>query len=204
MILVRILSGHGILIFLAAMKTIFIACLVVLCLTASAQTTNEPRYTADGQLTRPENYREWIYLSSGLGMSYGPNASINPDNPSFDNVFVTPAAYKSFQATGTWPDKTMFVLEVRSAATKGSINNGGHFQDQVTGVEVEVKDEKRFPQKWAFFGFGSGATSAKPFPDNAGCLSCHSANGAVDNTFVQFYPTLAPIAKAKGTFKTTP
>jgi len=84
-----------------------------MCLTASAQTTIEPRYTADGQLTRPENYREWIYLSSGLGMSYGPNASTNPENPNFDNVFVTPAAYKSFQATGTWPDKTMFVLEVR-------------------------------------------------------------------------------------------
>jgi len=175
-----------------------------MCLTASAQTTIEPHYTADGQLTRPENYREWIYLSSGLGMSYGPNASTNPENPNFDNVFVTPAAYKSFQATGTWPDKTMFVLEVRSAATHGSINNGGHYQDQVTGVEVEVKDEKRFPKKWAFFGFGSTATSAKAFPDNVGCLACHSANGAVDNTFVQFYPTLAPIAKAKGTFKTTP
>ena len=43
-----------------------------MCLTASAQTTIEPRYTADGQLTRPDNYREWIYLSSGLGMTYGP------------------------------------------------------------------------------------------------------------------------------------
>jgi hypothetical protein len=41
-------------------------------------------------------------------------------------------------------------------------------------------------------------------PDTAGCQACHSANGAVDNTFVQFYPTLAPIAKSKGTFKTTP
>jgi hypothetical protein len=26
----------------------------------------------------------------------------------------------------------------------------------------------------------------------------------VDNTFVQFYPTLLPIAKAKGTLKTMP
>jgi hypothetical protein len=26
-------------------------------------------------------------------------------------------------------------------------------------------------------------------------------NGAVDQTFVQFYPTLIPVAKAKGTFK---
>jgi hypothetical protein len=107
-------------------------------------------------------------------------------------------------ATGTWPDKAMFVLEVRSSTSKGSINNGGHYQDQVTAVEVEVKDEKRFPNKWAFFGFGAGVATAKPFPDSAGCLACHSKNGAVDNTFVQFYPTLAPVAQAKGTFKTTP
>jgi len=186
------------------MKTLFVAGLLVMCLTASAQSTIEPRYTDDGQLMRPENYREWIYLSSGLGMTYGPAASANPANPLFDNVFVTPAAYKSFLTTGTWPDKTMFVLEIRSAATKGSINNGGHFQDQITAVEVEVKDEKRFPKKWAFFGFGGAAASARPMPDTAGCQACHSANGAVDNTFVQFYPTLAPIAKAKGTFKTTP
>jgi hypothetical protein len=153
---------------------------------------------------RPDNYREWIYLSSGLGMTYGPAANANTSNPQFDNVFVTPGAYKSFLSSGTWPDKTMFVLEVRGAATKGSINNGGHYQDQVTGVEVEVKDEKRFPSRWAFFGFGASAPTAKPFADNAGCLACHSANGAVDNTFVQFYPTLIPVAKAKGTFKATP
>src|SRR4249919_792634 len=113
------------------MKTTLLLFLSLTCLSLSGQQErpNEPRYTADGQLTRPENYREWIYLSSGLGMTYGPAASTNPANPLFDNVFVTPAAYKSFQTTGTWPDKTMFVLEVRSAATKGSINNGGHFQD---------------------------------------------------------------------------
>jgi hypothetical protein len=186
------------------MKTLMLPVFAVLGLTLFAQTTDEPRYTADGQLIRPDNYREWIYLSSGLGMTYNAAATTDAANPQFDNVFVKPAAYKAFMATGTWPDKTMFVLEVRSSASKGSINNGGHYQDQVTAVEVEVKDEKRFPNKWAFFGFGSGAATAKPFPDTAGCLACHSKNGAVDNTFVQFYPTLAPVAKAKGTFRTTP
>ena len=33
------------------------------------------------------------------------------------------------------------------------------------------------------------------------CLSCHSQHGAVDNTFVQFYPTLLEVAKTKGTVK---
>ena len=37
-----------------------------------------------------------------------------------------------------------------------------------------------------------------------GCYACHDAHAAVEHTFVQFYPTLIPVAKAKGTFKTTP
>jgi hypothetical protein len=40
-------------------------------------------------------------------------------------------------------------------------------------------------------------------PATAVCYSCHKQNGAVDNTFVQFYPTLIEIAKRKGTFKGT-
>jgi hypothetical protein len=31
------------------------------------------------------------------------------------------------------------------------------------------------------------------------CYSCHKAHGAVDTTFVQFYPTLLPLANAMGT-----
>jgi hypothetical protein len=36
-------------------------------------------------------------------------------------------------------------------------------------------------------------------PTTATCYSCHSEHAAVDTTFVQFYPTLLPIAKSKGT-----
>jgi hypothetical protein len=32
------------------------------------------------------------------------------------------------------------------------------------------------------------------------CYSCHEQHAAVDTTFVQFYPTLLEIAKAKHTF----
>jgi hypothetical protein len=169
---------------------------------APAAGPDEPRFTGDNELARPDNYREWVWLSSGFGMSYGPLAQANArPNPPFDNVFVTPEAYRAFLKTGTWPDKTMFVLELRSSATEGSINKGGHFQGNLIGIEVEVKDEKRFPGKWSFFNFGRAATSAKPLPQSASCYSCHAQNGAVDNTFVQFYPTLIDVARAKGTFK---
>ncbi|MBZ5620461.1 MAG: cytochrome P460 family protein [Acidobacteriia bacterium] len=161
--------------------------------------TDGPQYTKDGKLTRPPNYREWIFLSSGLGMTYGPLAS--PGDPRFDNVFVNRAAYRGFLETGRWPDQTVLVLEVRSSQSKGSINRGGHFQDEVAGVEVHVKDEKRFPRKWAFFGFREGEQASTAIPATAGCYSCHEQNGAVDTTFVQFYPTLIGVAKAKGGMK---
>jgi hypothetical protein len=167
----------------------------------AAANSDQPRFGADNELARPANYREWIYLSTGIGMSYNAatNAPANP-NPPFDNVFVSPAAYRAFLQTGTWPEKTMFVLELRGSASEGSINRQGRFQQQLLGIEVEVKDSSRFPGKWAFYEFGR-AESAKPLPTTAGCYSCHAQNGAVDNTFVQFYPTLAEIARQKGTFK---
>ena len=130
-------------------------------------------------------------------MSYSPNA-MEMGHHMFDNVFVNPEAYRVFVATGTWPDKTIFVLEVRRAEGKGSINQKGNYQGAVMGIEVHVKDEKRFPGKWAFFGFGDAKT-AKMIPTTAACYSCHSSHAAVDTTFVQFYPTLLPIAKSKGT-----
>ena len=142
---------------------------------------------------RPENYREWIDLSSGLGMTYGVvDPAQNAARQRFDNVFVTPQAYKAFLQTGTWPDKTMFILEVRSSTTKGSINKGGHYQEGVVALEAHVKDEARFPNKWAFFDLGTSAPAAKPLAANSRCQTCHAEHGAVDQTFVQFYPTLSP------------
>jgi len=158
---------------------------------------NAPIYTQDGNLKFPANYREWVYLTSGVDMSYGP--AMNMGHSMFDNVFVNPEAYKGFLQTGTWPDKTMLVLEERKAGSKGSINKNGHFQTgEVMGREVHVKDEARFPGKWAFFSSDEGVTG-KLLPTDMDCYSCHAQHGAVDTTFVQFYPTLLEIAKKKNT-----
>ncbi len=163
----------------------------------SQRSDSVPQYTVQNQLVRPQNYREWIYLSSGLGMAYSPNPN---SAPLFTNVFVAPEAYRKFVATGTWPEKTMFVLEERAASSKGSINQGGHFQGELRGIAASVKDSSRFPSKWAYFNFGLDAKTASPNPPES-CWNCHNAHGAVDNTFVQFYPTLKPIAMKFGTYK---
>jgi hypothetical protein len=175
---------------------------IVLCSLAALHSkgtpaASGPEFTSDAQLKFPEHYREWVYLTTGFDMSYNP--AMNMDHHMFDNVFVNPEAYKTFVETGTWPDKTMLVLEARKAQSKGSINQAGNYQGaDVMGLEVHVKDEARFPGKWAFFGFDDGKT-AKMVPTSASCYSCHAEHAAVDTTFVQFYPTLLPIAQAKGT-----
>lgn len=168
---------------------------------AKPQSTNAPAYTKDGRLLFPAHYREWVFLSSGVDMSYNPKA-MAADHPMFDNVFADPEAYAQFVQTGTWPDKTVLVLESRMGMDKGSINHRGHFQGtEVMGLEVHVKDAARFAGNWGFFDFDN-QVSGSLFPKEAACYSCHAEHAAVDTTFVQFYPTLLPIAKQKGTFST--
>ena len=156
-----------------------------------------PTYTGDGRLRPLMDYREWIYLSSGVDMSYTPRSASPRGHSMFDNVFVNPEAYRSFLQTGKWPDRTMFVLELREAANNASINKAGQFQsEKLMGVEVHVKDAAH--GGWAFYEFNS-AVPAKMLSKEASCYSCHRDHAAVDTTFVQFYPTLLPVAKQKNT-----
>jgi len=160
-----------------------------------------PQYDKNGDMAFPKDYREWIFLTAGLGMTYGPAGNTDAAaNPRFDNVFVNPAAYRSFLQTGTWPDKTTLVLEIRGSDSKVSINNGGRVQTGISSVEVHVKDTARFPRGWAFFAFSS-SREPRAIPAIETCYSCHEKNGAVDTTFTQFYPTLQDAARQKGARK---
>ena len=165
-----------------------------------ATTSFAPAYAKNGDMLPPTNYREWIYLTSGIDMSYTPKAAEMAGMSMFDNVFVNPEAYRRFLDTGTWPDKTVMILEGREARNKGSINQRGHYQAVgVMDLEVHVKDEARFPGKWAFFAFDAPDKNGTLIPQGAPCYKCHAEHGAVDTTFVQFYPTLVPVAQKKGT-----
>ncbi len=161
-----------------------------------------PQFTADGKLVRPEGYRRWVFVSSGLGMSYSQKASDSMQM--FTNVFVNPSSYDYFLTHGTWPDKTIFVLELYASTSQGSINKHGNYQTGFMGLDVEVKDEKRFADKWAYYGFNSNEKAAGPnSPGKNDCWQCHDQNAAVEHSFVQFYPELLKVAKEKGTIKPT-
>jgi hypothetical protein len=159
-----------------------------------------PRYTAEGGLILPAAYREWVFLSSGLDMSYT-EAPAMPGASVFDNVFVDPAAWAAFKTSGHWADKTVFVMESRGANGKGSINKHGHYQTtELMGLEFHVRDDSRFKGGWAFFA-SDGASPASLIPTAAPCYSCHQAHGAVDTTFTQFYPTAKILALKAHTYR---
>jgi len=168
----------------------------------SAVQPASPQFTADGKLLRPEGYRRWVYVSSGYGMSYSQKA--DDSMVMFTNVFVNPSSYDYYLAHGNWPDKTTFVLELYGSTSQGSINKHGSYQTNFMGLDVEVKDEKRFADKWAYFGFDTAEKAASATtPSKNGCWKCHDENAAVEHSFVQFYPELLKVARKKGTIKPT-
>ena len=175
---------------------LLITCLALLA-AAPDEKAPKPQYDEKGQLLRPADYRQWIFLSAGFGMNYSPGPG---GHEMFTNVFVQRWAYNEFLNSGKWPEQSMFVIDERDAASRSSINQKGHYQTDLTGLAIEVKDSARNADKWAYYGFDADGKTAGAMPKGNGCWSCHEAHAAVEHTFVQFYPTLKPVAKKFGTY----
>jgi hypothetical protein len=154
-----------------------------------------PRQTGQGPnfegaaLVRPEGYHSWPLVGASLGLSYtetpqgsGPGA--------FHRVYINPSSYEAFGRTGTFPDGTMFVLELYAAREKAAPAKAGYFEGPRVGLEASVKDRRRFSSGWAYFGFENGARATATALPEERCHSCHVAHAARDSVFVQFYPTL--------------
>ena len=78
---------------------------------------------------------------------------------------------------------------------KQAVSGSGYFMGEFAGLEITIKDSKRFadePGNWAYFSFGHSyplADSAKAFPTGA-CNTCHENSAADDFVFTQYYPVL--------------
>ena len=179
------------------------ALVTVVALLAATPPSNEkskPGFTADGQLIRPEGYREWIYVGTPLT----PN-ELNPPEapfPEFHNVYIHPADFAHYKKTGKFPDGTILVKELVSVGSKAAVSGNGYFMGEFIGLEATIKDSKRFknePGYWAYFSFGHAyplADTAESFPAPA-CNACHEASAADDFVFTQYYPVLRAARGAK-------
>jgi tetratricopeptide (TPR) repeat protein len=149
------------------------------------------RFDGKDTLLRPEGYREWVFVGSSLGLRYDEGKK-QPEQPQYNNVYIDPAAYRTYKETGTFPEGTVLVLEHAAGAEKKEPGLRGSYQKEFTGLSAAVKDKDRFAGGWAYFTFdgaGKTKTSARPARKTA-CYDCHRQHAAEDNVFTQFYPVL--------------
>ncbi len=155
-------------------------------------------YTAKGELIRPADHREWVFV----GAPVTPN-DMNDGNaafPEFHNVYIDPTSFASYKKSGTFPDGTVILKELVSVGGKSMDSGNGYFQGEFISLEAMVKDRQRFkdePGGWAFYRFGEAPNYA---PTGArmkteSCNACHSGANE-DYVFTDTYPVLRA-AKAK-------
>jgi len=176
-----------------------------------AQQAKQPggaQFTPDGKMKLPTGYREWVFIGSPLTPNAlnGGKASF----PEFHNVYVERRNFDAYQKTGTFPEGTVLVKELvllqKPTFPDGSQqapSGRGYFQGAFNGMDVSVKDTKKFAKTngWGYFTFGH---HAEPYETTAAessaaeCAGCHIANVAkTDMTYVQFYPVLQEKGKTK-------
>ena len=156
-------------------------------------------FNKDGQLLQPTGYRRWVYVGTPLtphDMNGGKAAF-----PEFHNVYVHPQAFDTYERTGEFPDGTVVVKELVSVGSKQASSGRGYFMGDFIGLEVAMKDKRRFrdePGNWAFFSFGHEyplLETALPQPA-ANCSACHANLADDDFVFTQYYPVLRAAAES--------
>lgn len=138
-------------------------------------------------LSLPERYREWVFVGSSTRVE-------NTAEPAtFQNVYISPEAYREYQTSGSFPEGSVLVMESAVAGSKGVEDAAGHYGKEFLSVKVSVKDS-RFREGWGYFEFKNQEKKARALPESAGCLACHRNQGATDHVFTQFYPVLRAAA----------
>jgi hypothetical protein len=146
-----------------------------------------PRFEGP-ELVLPEDYRRWTFVSASVGLSYD-DRDHHSEPGLFHNIYVQPWALDAYLATGAFPERTAFAMELYTPAAKTSPLRHGFFQQDRVAVEMSVKDSSLFEDRWACFDFGSSGRTARAQP-SGGCFACHATHAATDSVFTQFYPTL--------------
>lgn len=157
-------------------------------------------FTNDGKMKQPSGYRDWPFV----GTPITPNDMNGGEAPfpEFHVVYIDPTSYAHYKTTGEFRDGTVLVKELTSVGSKEATSGKGYFMGEYIGLEVSMKDAKRFKDEsgnWAYFSFGhkyplkeSAAKSAA-----ASCNACHEKNAKQDYVFSQYYPVLRAAAPKK-------
>jgi len=165
---------------------------------AAAETADAPaalvEFTPDGKLKQPVGYRKWVYIGTPLT----PNDMNGGEAPfpEFHAVYMDPESFAHYEKTGKFRDGTVLVKELSSVGAKEATSGKGYFMGEFTGLEISIKDSKRFkdePGYWAYFSFGHKYPLKAEVAKNAvaACNQCHQDNAKeTDWVFSKYYPVL--------------
>ena len=158
-------------------------------------------FSSDGKLELPTGFRKWVFLGSPLT----PNA-LNGGKagfPEYHNVYVEEKNLDAYLKTGTFPEGTVLVKELTRVldptfpdGSRTEPSGRGYFNGVFNGIDLSVKDSKRFAKTngWGYFTFGHHPRPYQQTAEEAPateCASCHQSFVAkTDMTWIQFYPLL--------------
>src|SRR5580704_11522542 len=169
-------------------------------------------FNADGTVQVPTGFRKWVFVGAPLtpeGLNDGkyncdqPGGCTRSNFPEYHHVYIEQKNVDAYLKTGSFPEGTVIVKELTrvldptfpDGSTKEP-SGRGYFNGAYNGIDMTVKDSKRFAKtnNWGFFTFGhhpmpyDETAAEKPVTE---CAGCHIANVAsTDMTWIQFYPLL--------------
>ena len=159
------------------------------------------QFDSNGKMKRPTGYRGWVFVGAPLTPNGLNNGKAN--FPEFHHVYIEKRNIDAYLKTGEFPEGTVIVKELTRVlkpefpdGSRKEPSGRGYFNGEYNGIDVTVKDSKRFAEtnNWGFFTFGHHPL---PYADKAAessaaeCAGCHIANVAeTDMTWIQFYPLL--------------
>jgi hypothetical protein len=176
------------------------------CLINTRTTAAEPQqaalvFDADGKLELPTGFRKWVFVGAPLTPD-----GLNDNKagfPEYHNVYVEQKNVDVYLKTGEFPEGTVIVKELTRVlaptfpdGSRKEPSGRGYFNGEYNGIDLSVKDSKRFATTngWGYFTFGhhplpyDKTAAEKPVTE---CAGCHIANVAkTDMTWIQFYPLL--------------
>jgi hypothetical protein len=158
-------------------------------------------FDSSGKMELPTGYRAWVFVGAPLTPNGLNNGKAN--FPEYHNVYVEKKNVDAYLKTGEFPEGTVIVKELTLVldpefpdGSRKEPSGRGYFNGAFNGIDVSVKDSKRFAETngWGYFTFGhhplpyDKTAAEKPVAE---CAGCHLANvGSTDMTWIQFYPLL--------------
>jgi hypothetical protein len=169
-------------------------------------------YDSAGRVQSPTGYRAWVFVGAPLtpeGLNDGkyncdePGGCTKSNFPEYHHVYIEMKNVDAYLKTGSFPEGTVIVKELTRVlkptfpdSSRMEPSGRGYFNGEYNGIDMTVKDSKRFAgtHAWGFFTFGHHPLPYDPTSAErpvAQCAGCHIANVAnTDMTWIQFYPLL--------------